>query len=522
MTREDDLNIWREDKWAQRRDQYQKYQKWYAGKPLNETLQARDRSGTTYVKKYPLQLNIVGLACDVHRDIARGIPMHDDPLVIRAAVERRGENEQYAANLEYILNDKIWRASGGGMIQQEGLLSMNIYGGVGYRIQWAPWDIDLPYGLAVRLIRRPEHLQPEFDEYNPKRMVSCYYGYKISPKLARAKYNVDPDGRIDDDVLYLEYWDSNEWWVHVDGKVPTMESGGKKWQLRGKNPWGFVPFYYIPHERTADLWGYSQIEGQGELELEYNARAADISLHVKNMRSGVVVGSDISTKIMVTPVIHEGQTILRVIDIGHTKGIQGAQSPKLVELPIPDVPDSVMDWPKTLLDMWMIVERISPATFGMDDTQSGRITGPAVANRMWTSVAHATTERINYTTMKSIIDKDILRILGNELTRADIDATYGEVPEVGQEDYRLEISQSWPPMLPMDRTERHQELIDDLREGGISIERFLSEKGVMDTKTEMDRIASWKERMAQFEPRNMFGSQPNDNDTGSEPDGQGV
>jgi hypothetical protein len=233
------------------------------------------------------------------------------------------------------------------------------------------------------------------------------------------------------------------------------------------------------------------------------------------------VGSDISGKITVHPIIYEGQAIRHVIDIGHTKGIQGAQAPKLVELPMPDVPDSVMGWPRTLMDMWMIVERISPATFGMDDTKSGRITGPAVANRMWTSVAHATTERINYTTMKSIIDKDILRVFASS-TKADIDAIYDDVPDVGERDYQLEISQSWPPMLPMDRQERHEELLDDFREDGISIERFLTEKGVMDVKTEMERIAAWKERMSKFEQRNpMFGGQ-DDQIGGSQPDDQGV
>jgi hypothetical protein len=201
----------------------------------------------------------------------------------------------------------------------------------------------------------------------------------------------------------------SKWRVTVEqtrGKdvVPVIKQGDKQWKLEGKNPWGIVPVYYIPHERTTSLFGDSEVEGQDALEKEFNSRAANISDLVRATRPGMLWAHDINPTLSVREIKQDdGAVVGYVIDAGRTKNVQGAQAPTLAAIPIPEVPETIAEFPQALVEFWMMVKRISPAVFGMDDTSSGRITGPAETNRMWTSIAHSLTERTNFTEGKTLI-----------------------------------------------------------------------------------------------------------------------
>lgn len=493
MINNKDDKIWNSHRWVTRRREYSEYQSWYEGGPLNETMEQVDRESGREVRKFPLGINLTKLGCDLHRDIARGVPDQDAPLIVQSTVER-GSSE-YSELLSEIIND-VWRKSYGADIQQRGLLDMNIYGGTAYLLKWEPWNNRLPYRLAVRKIPSPANILPTWGQYDPWRMVECYIGFRISREEAIAKYNVSVE-EIDHDVLYLEYWGRNDWWVRVNGQVPTMSWGEEEWPLRGKNPYGFIPVYYIPHERTTELFGDSPIEGQTELVRDFNSRAANVSDIVRATRPGLLTGHDISIrKLDVKPIRKDGVVMSYYINLGDTRNIQGAQAPELNAIPVPDVPDSLIEFPSALMDWWMMTSRISPAAFGLDDTQSGRITGPATAQRMWTSIAHSATERINYTTGKCLIDQDILSALKSKgdnvpeemsTALADIDPP------------TLNIKQRWPPMIPLDKQQLHQELIAELQGGGTSIERYLQGRGVEDVEGEKKRIMDWLEWLASIE-----------------------
>lgn len=496
-TYNEDQKLWNSDRWQRRRTQYRRYKQWYDGVPLNETMDMVDRRTGDKVLKFPLQINLPKLGCDIHRDFARGMPDADSPLIVQATVERN--TSERAEVIEDYIND-TWRVSYGAAIQQEGMLDMNIYGGAAYILKWTPWSPHLPFRLAVRKIPSPAAIMPTWSQYDPWRMTECYIGFQISREEAMARYNVSVPDSVQD-VLYLEYWNKHEWWVHVHGQTPTMKWGEYEWRLRGDNEFGFVPVYYIPHERTTELFGDSAVKGQEELTKDFNSRAANVSDIVRAARPGLLTGHDIQAgAVKVKSIEHNGTVLTHFINLGQTKPVPGAQPPGMDSLPVPAVPDSLIGFPDTLLAWWMMIERVSPACFGLDDTQSGRITGPATAQRMWTSIAHSATERTNYTTGKGLIDQGIVGILkAKKDAYEDLGVPGPDLDDV--DPYALRIKQRWPPMIPLDKQQLHEELIDELREGGASIERYLQERGVEDIDGEKKRIMDWLDYLAENEAK---------------------
>ena len=81
-------DIWEEGAWASRRKKHRRYAELFEGKHLKETTGRRNRETGKKARKYPLDINLIKLACGIHRDVARGIPVRDQPLIVRAVVER--------------------------------------------------------------------------------------------------------------------------------------------------------------------------------------------------------------------------------------------------------------------------------------------------------------------------------------------------------------------------------------------------------------------------------------------------
>lgn len=494
-----DRDLYYEPDWTARRHQYARLRDWYNGKPLQQVMSRRDRVSGSKVRRFPLGLNLSGLGCDIHRDIARGRKDTSDPLVVRTVIDRSGLPEQAAA-VEQLLNDGVWIPSHGGPVQQEALLDMNIYGGAALQITWEPWEDDLPYRLAVRLLKDPSCINPVPIPRNPWKLASCYIGYEISHEVARTVYNVTPKSDMEL-PLYMEHWTRDSWRVQIDDQVPEMEWNGRTWALEGENPWGLVPVYYIPHERTTDpFWGKGII-GDEDIVKEINSRAAGLADIVRSAWPGLLAGRDMERKPEIIPVVKDGTVLFSILNIGRTRGVTGANPPDLFPLPVPEIPSSVADQPSQLMSLWQKTRRLSPALFGEDSTQSGRITGPAVNARMVSTTNHAITERVNFSQGKTCIDRDLLKIV---LERRDA-GVYKELdialPEIDNDIVRAVIRQRWPPMLPLDEVQEHLAWIDRLREHGTSIDAFLSAHQVDDVEGEKELILEWLTYMAEIEAK---------------------
>lgn len=492
-----DRLLWNSPAWSKTRADAKHNRAWYNAEPLQIKQPRRDRASGNEIRQFPLNMNMTKLGCDLHRDLARGMTEPGDLLAITTSI-KRGDDSPNAAEVEAILND-IWMYSNGGPIQQEGLLHMNIYGACAYQIVYEPWNINLPYRLAIRLHRDPSVINPVWDYTDNWNMLKCHIGYEISPEIAMLKYGIEVPGTAP--ALYMEEWTSTTWEVRINGQVPTLKWNSQKFRLGGTNNWGFIPITYIPHERTTRSLGASAITGKEELVKHINARAGNISDLVQATRPGLLTSTDVQpNSFTAVPMTVEGNTVAYVINLGKTQARPGAQPPTLSAMPIVDIPPGLVAYPRELIDYWMMLSRIAPASFGLDDTQSGRITGPAVQARMFTSMAHAATERLNYTTGKTLIDRRLIQALMVQ----NADAAYQglnakPVPSLSTTDVWMDITQTWPPSLLLDKEKMLEGLLARLQADGISIEEFLRDLGVKDIEGERERILSWKTDVTEIE-----------------------
>ena len=81
-----DRNIWNEETWAKKRSEARSLRQWYDGSPLEKKEQARVPESGKELEKFPLHLNIHALECDLHKDLARGMPANDDSPFIIAVI----------------------------------------------------------------------------------------------------------------------------------------------------------------------------------------------------------------------------------------------------------------------------------------------------------------------------------------------------------------------------------------------------------------------------------------------------
>jgi hypothetical protein len=492
--------IYNNPDWLQRRMYYKRLSDQYGGKTyLAETLNKRDHDSGGKEYKFPLRLNLDRLVADIHRDLSRGMPSNDDPLIVKAVVEREGDSE-YAEQIERLIN-KIWQFAHGLVLHQEILLDMNIFGGAALRILWEPFNSDLPFRVAPRKLGNPGWIKPVFDPVDSYRMLSCYMGYEISPEVARAKYGISvADSGMK--PLYMEHWTKHSYRITIDDQVPELVgSDGERYRLEGENPYGFVPFYYIPHTKSVEMWGDSQIDGAEGLSKEINSRVTTYADIVRSTNPGILWGRDLGAMRLRPAKLPNGTTLAMILDAGSTKGISNSNPPNLDSLPAPDTPKAVLDLPQLLINLWMMDNRLSPAIFGLDDTQSGRITGPAIAQRMWTSVAHTVTERSYVSTVKTLMDRDLLRVLS--VREQELDGLGVSMPISLDRDVidSITVKQVWPPSIPIDRADKHVEMLERLKEGGVGPETYLTEMGIEDVKGEMERILEWLEKRAEIKSK---------------------
>lgn len=501
-----DRDIWNDPSWRRRRQLYVQYRQWFDGTKLDATLPIRDSDGQA-ARRYPLDINLTELGCTIHRDLARGIPDQDDALFVYTSTDRKMGAEK-AEELDIIINEGVWIPSHGGPLQQEALLAMMIYGGTVLKLSWEPWEIfDLPYGMAVRLIKNPGNILPRWDWLNPWKLTECYVGYEISAEDAKAKYGINAEAPT---ALYMEHWTPFKYRIAVDDQVVSVKWEEDVIKLEGENPLGFVPIFYIPHERSVqELFGDSMVPRQRELVLEVNSRVADLADIVRKTLPGVWVGSDLGHSLNVKRVTSGGQLVAQIVDIGRTRPMQGGSAkPVVTPAPTPGLPEELVRFPNALLDFWMMLARISPAVFGLDDTSSGRITGPAIAQRMWTSIAHAITVRCNFADAKTTLDKAILRALvakKSDLVKLGASVPDGLLPSLIA---RMNIRQLWHEMIPLDKEIKHREMIERLAGFGISPETYLKAMGIEDVEGERERIVEWMNEQAEVEEKYKPEPQP--------------
>lgn len=449
---------------------------WFTGKALEERDQSQPRNKAgEYPLKYPLQINPVRSAARLHAYALWGETQDTSEPLVKITCQPK-EDTDAARNLAAEADTAILDVEYENAARTQDLdmgLSIQSLGGMVMKVGWDPTDINLPNGVRYEYYDpRSFHCRYRGKDY--RNLWDAWIVLKISKETA-LMYGV----QLKQDGVYREYWGRGEHWIKIDDKVALNFKGEP---LEGANPFGFVPFIYVPHERANDFWGCSIVDASViGIALELNSRDADIGDYV---RSGVNSSLWIANNKSGYPVrktLEDGQSIYH---LGRSLGNE--PSPQMGRVQAPQLPEGADKFSARLLESARTTMSTPDIAYGKEEgTQRSGVT---LYSRMWPMLAHVLQERGYWTEGKTIRAEMTLKILATMKRH-----------EISEKHLGLRKRAKWFAMVPIDRQQLVEEVIRRRQEDAISIELMVEKFGdAVDNKIEVQRILDIEDRAAEL------------------------
>jgi len=476
--------------WSQQRERYQAYWDWYDG-----TVYSRD------VARFPLGLNPLRTACQMHRNALFGEPMDSTSPLARVVFsgealpgdasfgvvdetatqlpEDRKQRIQRAKTLSFFM-EQVWGGNAGrAKMSENGLLSQ-ILGGCVFGVRYKPWDIFSPIPISIDLIR-VENFLPIYLEDDPWHLVEAWVIKKVNKVVAKSYYGVDTDAPM---VNYVEHWTLKDYEILIDDKPASISVGGVVYPLKNKNPYGVIPFVYIPHEREGAFYGVPVMHQMEGMLLEINGRSADLGTAVRDGSHREYWTRNVSRDISVRRVSDH----VTAIDLGLRGPGSGNGDPEIKALETPDVPTEAMPFVDKIQD-WIRQSANTPdVAYGQDE--GSQRSGLTLAFRMWPLSSHINMERNNWATGLQTLSDICLRIAAVKTADEPRLAPYS----ITDADLNLPTRVDWFSMLPRDAEAETNMTILRHQEGLVSTETAVRAADYIDDPDqEIFRLAQERE-----------------------------
>lgn len=466
--------------WSQQLQRYQHYWEIYDGRKLKETKGIDNSSKNNQsLKKYPLEINVIRSACRKHAMLLMGeesgetyLPLVRSKIVPRQKIgedETSKEDRLIAKACESIVNE-VWVQSRGRAIQTENALLSQFLGGCVFQVKYVepfnPLRNDLVVPILVQSVP-PDHFVPVWRARDYWHLLEAFVVYRVPAAIAAQQYNYDNKGDDQGYVTYLEHWTEQSYSIYINNNpIKAVVSGVEIVYKNLPNPFGFVPFVYIPHTREGDFWGPSHVDDLEGLMLEINRRLADVGdairntvhrrRYVRNLGPGARRTVDLGQN---TP----------AIDLGQTNPATKTEPHVFSEDP-PRIDEGLLDFTEeSLWRMYLREAHLSNIAYGEDDVSQR--SAVALTMRMFPSVAHSRQERSYWTEGLNLIAEMILKML---VVKKEIIDNFFVPPNFKR---LLLITQDWLPQIPRDREQQINEILLRYQAGLLSPERALQMLG---------------------------------------------
>jgi len=490
--------------WAAQTARYREYWQWFNGDILNE--ERAKTTGGKKVLKYPLGINPVRNFARKHAAILLGEETFDtpDPLV-RAIVTPQNPlsgsgiipdaEKNLALTAQNVIN-MVWAQSNGRAIQTENATLSQFLGGCVFQLTWQPErknDFRIP--IIVQNVM-PDFFLPIWATNDTWDLLEAYVVYRIPAYVAAEIYNYpySKNGW----ATYCEHWTRKDYSIYLDGRPVTSGYYGTSTTYHKlNNPFGFVPFVYIPHLREGNFYGSSMVEDLRGLVREYNARTADLGDSIRDTVHRKRFVTDLTGD--PKPKMLDEKGMVQAINLGSTNPATKATPHVFTEDP-PQIPEGVADFPQRIWDQLLREANVGDIAFGEDEgSQRSALT---LAFRMYPSTSHGRMERTYWTDGLNMIARKILRMC---VVKAS------EIPAVNiPKDFalRLQFGQDWKPMIPRDREQQVNEIILRFQAGNLSPEQALSMFADIEyIPEEVARIKEWLTFQASLGATDVKGSE---------------
>lgn len=463
--------------WQRMLSRYDDYWKWFDGTHLNETEAATSVEGET-IYRFPLRINpvrniarkrastLLGEGDDTFTPLVKTLIDPKKPL---DDTEPSEEQLKIAHTAERIVNE-VWTTNGGRALQFENATLGEFLGGSVFKLSWKPWRKDLLIPITIEKVL-PDHFMPI---WNPKDFWDLYEVFEIfyiDPLTAEHEYGIESNSGSTP-MTYVEHWTKENYSIYLNGEPITVTyNNGKKVTYKDiKNPWGRVPYVYIPTQRDGgSFFGSSLVEDIRGLVKEFNARMADY---------GDAIRTTVHRKRYSRNVQGETREIQLgagtwAIDLG-TEAPHVKNPPDVFTEDAPAFSEGLMNFSD---DLWKQIMRegwVQNIAFGEDEgSQRSALT---LAFRFWPTTAKARVSRTNWTDGLNLIAGMILQMVAKQQESNMLKNVLPvKLPESMARDFQFD--QDWRPMIPRDREQEISEIILLFQSGLMSPERALQSLG---------------------------------------------
>lgn len=475
--------------WEYHAQRYYDYWRWFNGEIFAE----RRSTENAEILKYPLSINPIRNFARKHASMVIGEEAMDSPqplikpvvtpLPVLDGSDMTGEQEKRLALVAENIVQEVWSQSNGRSLQMENATLQQFLGGSVWKVSWQPWrskEFRIPIFVENVI---PDFFLPVHEANNFYNLLEAYVVYRIPAHVAKEQYGAK--GVSDGWVIYVEHWTRHNYSVYIDGQPLTSSyTGVLQTYSKLKNPFGFVPFVYVPHLREGNFYGASIVDDMRGLAKEYNSRMADLGDAIRDSVHRERYASNITGN--AKPLNLDRDKGITAINLGVSNPAIKAEPKVWTEDP-PMLSDGLTNMPAQVWTQLMREGSVSDVSFGEDE--GSQRSGMTLLLRMWPTISHARAERIFMAEGLNQVAKYILAIA--TIKRKEI-----KVPIIVPDDFyhRIQISQDWLPMVPRDRETVVNEVVLRVQAGLMSPEHALEVLGdVPYIQEELKRIKDWME-----------------------------
>lgn len=475
--------------WNAQQARYDDYWKWYRGDYLAQVL-GKDENGDN-VYKFPLHINTVRNFARKHVAVLFGeVPDGTSPMVQTVVTPKQpldgssfsDEDRKLASVAQNVLNE-VWSASAGRAIQLEAGTMSQILGGCYFQVRFEKNRPDLLIPITIKYWDA-NFILPIWKGTEYWDLEEVYLVYRISGTEA-AGYSDILSPLTGFGAAYIEHW-TKDWYSIYVNNVPAVIDGVK--QIEIENPFGFVPFTYIPHLREGNFFGPSIVDDIRGLVEEYNARFADFgdAIHDTIDRKRWMTNVNIAT--VKEKTVGKG---VEVIDLGSEN--PSAKNPPNVKVEDPpQLSQALTDFPGDIWNQLLRDGSVSSTAFGEDEgSQRSALT---LAFRMFPSTSHARSERTFWDVGLGKVATQIFTILA--IKKINI----GKYLFTSQFLLNFLFSSDWFPQIPRDREQLVNEIVLRKQTNLASTKFALQQLGdVRNVDEEIENIHEDMEFMAELQ-----------------------
>ena len=251
------VSSFQRDQWSLLRAEYDKADRYYRGFVFQDRVEVETGESDAPLL-YPVGVNLVKLITLSMTDALLGEHDDADPILF---VARNNDTvtEELKAAIAYL--SSVLSFSNAGSMLWETEFSRNLYGAGVIRV--APSLGQAPHIRWSKLDAR--RFYPIFHPEDPDELIEAWIVTPMTKDQVRALYGIESTNEF---PLKVERWTTSVYETSIDGKKVSKFSG--------VNPYGIVPFVYIPRLRTTDWYGESLVADLYAPQDELNARLADV------------------------------------------------------------------------------------------------------------------------------------------------------------------------------------------------------------------------------------------------------